>query len=151
MYRASVPNKVVHNMLQVSRWFEWELILYKEILKNGYSFSNITLLIKRYCELFQWAFGSILIIRAMLWLITHSVYLPLGILLLALIIDIYLTDYFMSKNFFSTNKSKSLPYQNITFLLLRTVFDGIWPIIWIRRSIISQIFKKKTIFYKTPR
>jgi hypothetical protein len=45
----------------------------------------------------------------MLWLITHSVYLPLGILLLALIIDIYLTDYFMSKNFFSTNKSKSLP------------------------------------------
>jgi len=144
---ATVPKSIFLNIKQTARWFSGDLFFLKNINHNF----NLKIFF-RYFHIFEWIFGSILIIIISVFALFTKNLLLILLILLILFLYLIILHIFALKfiQFFYENKKINF-IKMIYGLIVKSSTNSFGPVYGIFREFLSILKIKKYFFEKTER
>jgi len=144
---CSVPNKIVFNIFQTSRWFQWELSSIRALYDLDKTINNIYLVIERMVMLIERLVWPIFVIVSLVTSLFMDYYYAIFFwLILTIHISIYLHVY---SKYYSLKSGNS--FILLIAILIKLSIDWLWPLLGIYSKIVGFFLWKKNVFYRTPK
>lgn len=143
---CEVPQHIISNIIQTSRWWGGELNIFKEFIKAKHKINYIFPFFKRIIYLSEWLLGSLIVSLLIFYSICSSHFV--GMVLLSTGVYLYIYSYKMViDRIVSFRETKNIIYL---FIIIRSVLSGIGPLLSFFNILIAKL-NDKFYFIKTKR